>query len=190
MRVTVVIPSIPPRRDFLAEAFASVLAQTRSPDAISVVIDHHHEGPAVTRNKGLFSVQTEWVAFLDDDDLLFPRHLERLLAHAEETEADLVYPWFWPSNGIDPLGWFAEPFDPIVLRRENYIPVTTLVRTDLAQKVGGFPRALCDEWPRPFEDHGFLVRLLDAGAKFEHLPEVTWLWRYDHGGNLAGQTWA
>lgn len=58
--VTAVIPSIPPRVKMLRRALASVLTQTRAPDAISVAIDHDHEGSAATRNRALAAADTEW----------------------------------------------------------------------------------------------------------------------------------
>ncbi len=43
-RVTVVIPTIPPRRDLLMRALNSVWNQERPADAVSIAVDHHHEG--------------------------------------------------------------------------------------------------------------------------------------------------
>lgn len=194
--VTVVTPSIPTRAHLLVEALRSVADQTRLPDAISVAIDHHHNGAAATRNRALAPVTTDWIAFLDDDDLLDPHHLERLLAHAEETGADLVYPWFTVDGGTDPLGVEGRPFDPEALRRANYIPITYLVRTKVIQGVGGFPGpgwhddlgiqlqpdvATCEDWAA-------LLRMVDAGAVVVHLPERTWIWRH-WGGNTGGVAW-
>jgi glycosyltransferase involved in cell wall biosynthesis len=38
--------------------------------------------------------RTDWVAFLDSDDLFLPKHLQRMLLHAQNTGADFVYSWF------------------------------------------------------------------------------------------------
>lgn len=191
--VTVAIPSIPPRHEKLQVAIASVLIQTHPACAISVAIDTDGNGAWDTRNRALNAVQTEWVAFLDDDDVLKPQHLERLIAHANETNADLVYPWFDIQGNPDPLHREGLPFDAEVLRNANYIPVTYLVRTELAKSVGGFPEPGTKEWPHEYcEDWGFLLKLLDAGAKFEHLNERTWLWVHhgwgtpDSPGNTSG----
>lgn len=187
--ITVVTPSVPPRAGMLADAMASVSAQTLAPVAHVVVVDHEGNGEAATRNRGLFAVDTEWTAFLDDDDVLYPHHLSALTRHQEMTDADLCYGWFDVQGGTDPLGWFGKDFDPDALRENNYIPVTYLVRTELAQGVGGFPapeggypsQTACVDW-------AFLLRLLDVGARFEHLAERTWCWRH-HGGNYSGRVW-
>lgn len=205
--VGVAIPSIPARPDMLARALSSVTIQTRLPDQISVVIDHDHRGAAPTRNRAWQALQTDWVAFMDDDDELLPHHLERLLGHAEETGADLVYPWFHlnqlraggfiraESDGagfllVDGEDAEGRPFDEKaktwILETGNFIPVTLIVRRSLLAEVGGFPTPGTEEWPHPTcEDWGCWQRLLRAGATFSHLPERTWIWRH-HGRNTSG----
>lgn len=188
MGVTVITPTIPPRTALLSEAIASVAAQSRPADEHMIYVDNKAEGQVAMRNRMLPAVTTEWFAFLDDDDRLLPNHLEALIACAEETGADLVYPWFTVEGGTDPLGAFGRDFDAEGLRRANYIPVTHLCRTELARDVGGFPRCP-EEWHNEAcADWGFLLRLLDAGATFHHLPEITWTWRY-HAANTLGKPW-
>lgn len=189
--VAVVIPTIEGREGVLQRALLSVARQTRLPDQVVVETDPDRTGAAATRNRALMRVTCDWTAFLDDDDTLYPQHLERLLATAESTGADLVYPWFdginqgllaVPVDGqlCDPFGvpFGAEQVEHL-LGHANFIPVTVLARTDLLREVGGFaspPWALPEV---PCEDWGCWVRLLLAGATFVHLPEVTWTWRSD-----------
>ena len=193
--VSVVVPSIPPRSELLVECLASVARQTYSPDAVIVVMDTDRSGAGLTRDRGLDKVDTEFVAFVDDDDLLDPSHIEKLVRCAERTGADLVYPWHHhlgetpdalaiPVDGVlvDPEGVPFGPEQAAYLRGTNFIPVTTLVRTELAQRVGGFGGEWCEDWR-------FLVRLLDADATFVHLPERTWSWRHHATtGNVPGNT--
>jgi len=198
--VTVVVPTIPTRPRLLDRALTSVWAQERPPDAVIVEPDDDGTGAAATRNRALARVTTEWVAWLDDDDELRPRHLALLLGEAEVSGADLVYPWFDVVNGTDPLavtvgGVLRSPLGVPFLaeqaehlrHRGNFIPVTTLVRTETARAAGGFPTPGSEEWPHTeCEDWGFLIRLLDAGARFSHLPERTWLWHH-HAANTSGR---
>lgn len=193
--VTVVMPCIPPRSGAvepgtMPRAMKSVLSQTRPVDAVSIAVDTRHEGAAVTRNRALSGVRTEWTAFLDDDDVLYPDHIEVLLAHAEKTGADLVYPWFDVPGGFDPFPQYeGQPFNEKALREiQNYIPVTVLVRTGLARGVGGFTplnestatgASPCEEW-------GLWLRLLDVGARFVHLDQHTWAYNW-HPGNTSGR---
>lgn len=189
MDVTVCVASIPPRSHLLQRAIGSVLSQTLPASAIVIEIDHDHTGSAATRNRALSKVNTEWVAFLDDDDQFLPQHLARLTAAQQETGADVVYSMpLIPQHpgGHDPHGLHGAPFDPEELRRRSYIQTTTLVRTKLIQATRGF------YWPadHPYDDWGAWLRLLDAGATFYHLPEQTFIWNHwgDGEPGLPGNT--
>ena len=137
-------------------------------------------------------------AFLDDDDEFKPGHLTKLVRHADKIGADVVYPWFdlliggvlrndrkvLTINGRDA---FEEPFNPDALQKNNFIPVTALVRREMFLQVGGFPSPNTSEWPHPdCEDWGLWLRLRDAGAVFSHLPERTWIWRW-HMKSTSGR---
>lgn len=180
--VTAVVCTIPQRAQLLRAALASVTAQTAQPAAIVVEYDHRRTGAAETKNRALARVTTPWVAWLDDDDVWYPEHLAVCVAAANESGADVVYPW--PVMvGAPPLNprLFGAPFDPDALRRGNYIPTTALFRADLAREVGGFQRpagTLYDDW-------GLWLAMLDAGAKFHHAPAQTWEYRF-HDGNTKG----
>lgn len=198
--VAVCITSIPTRTHFLREAIASVMAQTRQPDEWYVAVDHDGVGAAANRNAAWRSVDADWIAFLDDDDILLPNHLETLLKHSND--ADLVYPWFELHEGSDPLfvtqnghlvPAFGVPFGEeqaeYIFTSGNFIPITVLVRRVLLEEVGGFPQPGSTEWPHATcEDWGCWQRLLRAGARFKHVPERTWRWRW-HGGNTSGRPW-
>jgi glycosyltransferase involved in cell wall biosynthesis len=182
--VTVVVTTIPPRQHLLRRALDSVHAQTHWPAAVHVEVDLRKDGAGPTRNRGLASVATEWVAFLDDDDELYPQHLERCLAHARETSSGLVYPWFDVVGGNDPFpAFFGHAFDPNL---PNMFPVTVLARTDALQAVlrdgGGFAppgSAQGDDWP-------FWLQLVAAGVPISHLAERTWRWHH-HRRNTSGR---
>lgn len=188
--VCVAIPSIPPRSAMLAEALASVCAQTRVPDEISVAVDHHRQGAATTRNRAWRATTSEYIGFLDDDDRLGPVHLERLLATAAETGADLVYPGFTVVGGSDPMPWvFGQPWDPA---NPVQTTITVLWRREALEAVGGFPEPGPD-WQdsrdphgnRAGEDYEAVLRLNAAGGKIMHLPERTWEWVH-HSANTMG----
>lgn len=195
-RIDVCIPSIPPRAALATRALASVEAQTRTADRVIVNVDTEHVGAAASRNAALALATAEWVAFLDDDDWFLPQHLERLLACAEETGADMVYPWF-ESNGTDPLFIDNEPaaFRPFdeqarqwLISRGNFIPITVLARREMLLDVGGFqhpPNA--DDW-NPCEDWGAWRALAMADANIVHLPERTWFW-FRWYGHTSGRPW-
>lgn len=202
--VTVVIPTHPGRELLLERALASVWAQTRQPDAVIVSPDPTATGAAATRNRGLAMVGTEWTAWLDSDDELLPNHLADCMAHAEESGADLVYPWMHVIGGRDPMavpvnGMLVNPYQhdfgpeqAVHLHNVgNFIPVTYIVRTGLARLVGGMPEPVAVPIERSGsgrieEDYGFLIRLLDAGATFSHCKVRSWKYHL-HSANTGGR---
>lgn len=186
--VTVCIPTFPGREAMLHRAVRSVSAQTWSPRAIEIASDTEREGAAVTRDRAWRAARTDWVAFLDDDDELLPRHLELLVACAKLTDADLVFPWFTVVGGADPFPQhFGMPWDDAVPRQTT---ITFLIRREWLERVGGFddPDPTLDAAPdgnRAGEDYRLILRLVEQGAKIVHLPEKTWIW-YHHNGNTSG----
>jgi glycosyltransferase involved in cell wall biosynthesis len=175
MNITVVMPTIPPRHNLMLRALDSVSAQTLPATAVVIETDNGRLGAAEARNRALRSVDTEWVAFLDDDDELLPDHLKLCARYATLSGVDVVYPGYEVFGGEDPVNCFGIPFDASLLKRRNFIPVTTLCRTELVRAAGGFqPRP--DEHGDPCEDWGLWLAMLERGAKFGHLPQRTWRW--------------
>lgn len=174
MDITVLIPTIPGRRDLLDRAVLSAQRQTYPPARILLQLDQDREGAAATRNKALQQVDTEWVAFLDDDDVLYPEHLKKMARCARLTGADVVYPGY-DCTGEDPVGCFGLPFDGELLQHRNFIPVTTLCRTQAVLDAGGF-RPHPDEHGDPCEDWGLWLAMAERDAAFVHLPVRTWRW--------------
>lgn len=188
--ITVVIPSIPPRIKLLTRALLSVQNQTLQPASTVVVIDHSKEGAPRTRQRGLDAVQTEWVAFLDDDDELLPRHLQMLMETARETGADLVYPWFTVIGGTDPFPeYFRRPWND---DEPHQVPITFLARTDAVRACDGFIDHLDGDdvgtdpmGNRAGEDYRLVLRMVKNKMKIVHLPEKSWSW-YHNSGNTSG----
>jgi len=109
--VSVVVPTHN-RPDMLAEALASVRAQTFK-DYEIIVISNGEGASArlastvaarygaryfeldmgnasIARNRGIEHAKGEWIALLDDDDLWLPLKLEWQLSEAERTGADMI----------------------------------------------------------------------------------------------------
>lgn len=203
--VTVVIPTIPPRRALLERALRSVLAQTLPAAAVSVAVDLNREGAAKTRQRALDAVQTEWAAFLDDDDELLPNHLA-VLVLAARSGPHVSYLWsrfrtaipnqdrhgrqdggFRFRDGPDPLG--AGTFEQWNDEQPAQTTITTMVRTELARDVGGFapPGDGEVDGQRAGEDWDFTLRCRAAAglSGMRHVPVVTWIWHH-HGANTSG----
>lgn len=179
--VSVLTPALPSRERLLAECVASVARQEVPPVEHLVAYDHARAGPSALRNRLALAAASDWLAFLDDDDLLLPNHL-RVLLEGAGTGADVVYSYCAVEGRVESPSWSPNtPFDADALRKNNFIPVTCLVRRARFLAVDGF-RAV----EHGMEDWDLWLRLLDAGARFACVPEVTWVYRF-HGGNRTYQ---
>ena len=186
--LAVVIPTIPIRTVEFRRAVESVRAQTLQPHTLRVATDLDRKGAAHTRQRALDAINPEigWVAFLDDDDELYPGHLLKLYHCAQDTGADYVYSWYDVIGGVDPLAsWFGVPWDN---QRPHQTTITVLVRRDLAQQVGFLhpPDGDSIDGQTWGEDYQFTLGCVQAGAKIVHLPERTWAWHH-HGQNTSGR---
>ena len=183
--VTMVMPIHPARWTTTARrALRSVLVQTSPVAAMSIATDLDGQGAGPTRDRALAGVRTEWVAFLDSDDEWHADHIDSLLECAARTGADVVYPAcrvvhtelgeIPQSNPLfEEWGRPGRPFDADLLRERSYLPVTSLVRTELAQQ-----SSFVAPNGSHYDDWGFYLGLLDLGAQFVHLPRITWLWHH------------
>lgn len=201
LSVAVVVPTIPGREQLLAEAVDSVLAQHRHADQLVIEPDPERTGAAATRNRALARVETDLVAWLDDDDLMLPNHIGAL-AHVleHEPDVDLVYPSPRMVGGADPTwvsvgGRWVRPWGVAFGREQerhlreqgSFIPVTHMVRAEAVRRAGGFPEGgTLPDGRYQGEDERYLIALLDAGARFTHLNIVTWTWRV-WNGHTAGK---
>jgi LmbE family N-acetylglucosaminyl deacetylase/glycosyltransferase involved in cell wall biosynthesis len=134
-------------------------------------------GRSAAANLGVESSKHDLVAFLDDDDLCFPDHFERLvLAHRSGPEpvvySDAVTVVYrregeeW-KPGVRTLQYSLD-FDRDYLLLANYIPLHTLVLPRaLYRKLGGF-----DEVLEYSEDWDFLIRA-SFETSFRHVRAVT-----------------
>ena len=64
-KVSVIIPTL--GRETLAQCQKALAEQTRLPDEVIVVTDHHRRGVAWARNEGIARASGDLIAFTDDD---------------------------------------------------------------------------------------------------------------------------
>jgi len=173
-RITLITASMPDRSELLAEMLATVAAQTVLPAAHLIVIDDRSLVPKLQELAA--KVTTEYMVQVDDDDIIYPNHIETL---NDNLEADVVWTWCdvtgrsWNPN---------EPHQPGVLQSRNYIPSNHARRVSAVESVGGFlPQVGGD-----FEDWNLLRRLETAGATFKNVPIVTWQYRFGLSCQLTG----
>jgi glycosyl transferase family 2 len=192
LTVAVCIPTIPGREPELMRSEQSAVLQRRKPDQILVELDSGRTGAAATRNRLLARVTSDVIAWLDDDDWLSDIHIAACMRVLElDPSVDLVYPRPVMVGGEDPTATTRQGVFPVspwgirfgpeqeqhIRTRGSFIPMTHCVRTDFVRRTGGFPEGrTLDNGRYQGEDERYLINLLDAGARFEHLDRKTWRW--------------
>ena len=211
-RVSVIVRT-KDRPGLLAEALASLRAQS-FPDfetllvnsggaipqsllepapgrALRLVVPQPPAGRARSLNAGLGAARGLYVAYLDDDDLYRPAHLERLVAALDTdetcgaafTSVDQVAQRRGPDGLYrdgEVLFTYGRPFDANRIIYKNEVPLIALMhRRDLVEKSGPF-----DEAFDLYEDWDFLIRL-SAVTRLRFVPETTAVYRLRDDGTNA-----
>ena len=165
--------------------------------ALRVVVPPAPGGRTRALNSGLAAARGTYVAYLDDDDLYLPEHLETLVrfldgsdeykaAYTSVRQIEQVLGDDGRYRDGRTLTVYGRPFDAARLLYKNDIPLIGLAhRRALAETIGGF-----DETFDQFEDWDFLIRL-SARTRFHHLPAVTAVYRLrsDASNITAAQPW-
>jgi glycosyltransferase involved in cell wall biosynthesis len=177
-RVSLLTPTIEGREELLAECAESVQAQTEEV-AHLIYLDTNREGPAVCRNRMIDLCQSEYVGFVDDDDLLDPHHVESLMALLANGQslADVAWsrcrveaaPGVWAPRIPQPL---RPDYRQLLRGGRNFIPVTVIARVSAIREAGGFDPA------DRYEDYELWRRMLRLGHRFAYLPVETWTYRF------------
>ncbi len=121
-----------------------------------------HRGPAATRNRGAALARSEYLAFLDSDDLWAPQKLVRQLdymrAHPQFPLAQTQECWMRNGRRVNPglrhIKRAGDIFEPS-LRTCLMSPSAVMMRTELFHEMGGFDEAL-----RACEDYDLWLRIL------------------------------
>jgi succinoglycan biosynthesis protein ExoO len=201
------------RKEFLAAAIESALRQTLSnieiiiiddasidesprialeyaarDERVRVILRKKNGGPAAARNAGLEIARGIWVAILDSDDFMHPERLERLVAEAEASGAEVC---------ADDLLVFGSDTRPsgLLSMRQRQLACVTLSEFIASNEIFSKEPAIGYLKPvikRSFleahkinydtslvigEDYDLLARVLACGAKFRLVDCLGYFYR-------------
>ena len=126
-------------------------------------------------NLGLDASAGEYLLFLDDDDWIAAEHISNLVCVLEgESNTILAYSSTAKVTELgEPTGLrFSQDFDPILLMRDNYIPI----HAALFQKSALQRNCRFDPELEIYEDWDFWLQLAQLGD-FRHVDETTAFYR-------------
>jgi len=163
------------------EDVSSILNLFRNHFSATYVHHKSSKGRTAAINAGINRSRGRWLSLLDDDDILYPWHLEALVQAGENSGHKFIYgdynkALFLDSSRISPNILVGSP--PWEFRRQelllqNYIPIHTwLLAHECFEKMGPMDTSL-----DRLEDYEYLLRL-SAVYDFFHLKKVTCEYRY------------
>jgi teichuronic acid biosynthesis glycosyltransferase TuaG len=208
--ISVIIPAY--RWDnFVVEAIQSVQQQTFSPNEIIVVNDgagelingpvraqfptvkivelEKNSGDAAARNAGSHAAQSEWLAYLDADDLWLPDKLaKQLAALTEHPRWDGCYTGVTMFNQQGDIASYCHKPSPLTINdllicTHAFLQCVLLRKKDFLA-IGGF-----DSGYRNASDHDFLIRYALSGRLLGFVSEPLLRLRRMEHGNISGNWW-
>jgi glycosyltransferase involved in cell wall biosynthesis len=211
------------RKEYLREAIDSVLAQTFTDyELIAVddgstdgsiellesyvgqikILQQHHQGPEVARNKAAAIAEGEYLAFLDSDDFLFPTALatyDQVIRNFDLPPLVLGTMLFFQDGDVFPDDTTkSHPLE--LFKFQNYFSKTRplgdarrsangmgsiVVRKSVYHEVGGLRNSTAQNFH--VEDTHLLLKLGGCGPCIFINEPATYAYR-QHGGNSTANT--
>jgi glycosyltransferase involved in cell wall biosynthesis len=217
--VTAIVPTSG-RRDTLAAAVASALAQRDAEVAVNVVGDRTSveevgerlgpladdarvtvhilpasaQGANAARNLGARTAQTEWIAFLDDDDTWHPDKVSKSLAAVPDGDHNVIMShrfvartrerdYVWPRFSPQPTEHLSEY---LFCRRGLFDGDGCLQSSSLlTSRELAVNTPFREDLPR-HQDHDWVLRCAyEAGARVMMIPDVLSVYRVSTPGDAA-----
>lgn len=180
--VTVLTPTVHSRRHLIADAISSVEAQTRQPLHHWIGYDHERRGAAAMLNQLQRAVCTAYVMVLDDDDVLYPDHIEVCAGVLDRRpEIDVVSTWCDSEGRREFTHYNVDRFSADTLMSRCNVAHTSMFRARWLQT---------QPWEsgRTDYDWRFWKALHHRGARFHVERKITWNYRLlgnnvSHGEN-------
>jgi glycosyltransferase involved in cell wall biosynthesis len=194
-KVTIIIPCYN-LGHFLDEAVDSALAQTFGDFEILIVDDGstdpatrsllddytrpktrllrtEHVGVTRARNLAIAEATGEYLSFLDADDKMHPRFLERTVG-VLDGDSGLTFASCWVHLfGAEEWDWKAESCDLVTLLNDCSVATAALVRRSAVVEVGGND----PEMELGHEDWDMWLSIVERGHRGTIIPEVLFYYR-------------
>lgn len=194
MSLSTVIPAYNSAK-YIGETLESVLTQTLPPDEVLVIDDGstddtgaiarsfgrsvhvmrtRNSGLSATRNFGAREAKSQWIAFLDADDLWQKDKLERQMAElSKQPDSDVCYTGLVEllddgrSTRLGNIRPVAPPekIRDALFHNTNFLSSSVVIRRSTLLASGGFDSGTA------VEDWDLWLRLLHSGTKFTACPD-------------------
>jgi glycosyltransferase involved in cell wall biosynthesis len=163
-----------------AEVTINSLAKGTFQDYKLIIVPDQNKGVQWARNEGFKQVDTEFVLFSDDDIEWKTHALETLLRVLQATpKASYSYGRYKLGNEV----WCHQGWDPIALKRMNYISTMSLIRT------ADLPEKPWDESIKRLQDWDLWLTLLEQGKRGVYVEDLIFETPLKNGISHGGQNY-
>jgi glycosyltransferase involved in cell wall biosynthesis len=149
---------------------------------LTILTKDKKEGLAYAKNFGIHHIDTEWIGFLDADDLYLPTKLEQQVNYIKNNEVDFLGTHCWNINSNDDDNLFPSCFNNFhnithsdisnKIFTENILTHgSMLIKKNSIIDLGGYQNI------RGMEDWDLWKRAINKGYKFHQLPERLYVYR-------------
>src|SRR5262245_53350770 len=152
------------------------------------ILNKAQPGASGSRNAGAAASRSEFIAFLDDDDIWRPQYLARAMMELERSGADAVISGLCRIRHDGNIQHIVIPPREAIERRlfDRNFGMTgsnIVIRRSAFERVGGFDPAL-----PVFNDWDFLIRMVSDGIAYGVVPDPTVEWREHAGDRISTPT--
>ncbi|MGE0740451.1 MAG: glycosyltransferase family 2 protein [Hyphomonadaceae bacterium] len=173
--------------DSLSRALGAAAGDPR----LVVVRGGGRSGPGATRNRALAGARGGWIAIVDNDDLIGPDRLRRVIDAAEADRADIAVDniLVFHEDGTPPRPHLAEESAPRWIGAADYVRGNGMFagRAQLGYLKPVFRRSSAPRYDETLfisEDFDLVLRLLIGGARMRLYPELGYFYR-KHSASIS-----
>ena len=198
--ISFIIPVYNIEREYLSDCLESILNQSYQNFEICLADDHSTNSDTIktlkeyemkdsrikvvyrkenghiskATNSALEIASGDYIALMDDDDILSSDALYKVALAINENDADFIYS---DEDKLDMSGNLCEPhfksdFAEHSLYGGNYICHFTIIKKELFDKLGGFREEYVGA-----QDFDLFLRATEKAKKIYHIPEILYHWR-------------
>ena len=149
---------------------------------IKFLIKEKKEGLAFAKNFGIEKIESDWIGFLDGDDLYTPKKLEKQVSFINENDVDFLGTLSWNIQGLNESQVFPSCFNEgefvthedikkIIYSQNVLTHGSMIVKRDSIKSLGGYQNKT------GWEDLDLWQRAINQGYKFHQLQERLYIYR-------------
>ncbi len=144
--------------------------------ANEILIRSTNNGVIAARNELIKLVTSDFLLFLDPDDVLDTEYVSKAFDLLElDRSIEIIYPDVLVHDTLEEnfTLWETGPFDLNVLKNVNTLPMSSIVSTRLIKQLGGFST----DFQNGPEDWDLWIRAAMSGVKATHLSSVGYIYK-------------